>query len=103
MSGKEKGDEYYSLTYTVSGTTLPAAAKDYKTKLQDRGYRIEASSSAGSSTAGFSAFTARGSDWDVVVYSGGSGSDGAISLQVTPHHASSDPTDAGDTGGATTG
>jgi hypothetical protein len=103
VSGKEKGDEYYSLTYTVSGTALQAAAKDYKAKLQDRAYRIEASSSAGSSTAGFSAFTARGRDWDVVVYSGGSGSDGALSLQVTPHKASSDPTDAGDTGGATTG
>jgi hypothetical protein len=103
VSGKQKGDEYYSLTYTVSGATLQKAANDYKAKLQDRDYRIEASSSAGASTAGFSAFTARGKDWDVVVYAGGNGNDGAMSLQVTPHDASTDPTDAGDTGGATTG
>ncbi len=74
VSGKYKGEEYYSLTYTVSGTTLQRAATDYKSKLEGRAYRIEASSSAGSSTEGFRAFTAHGKDWDVVVYSGGSGS-----------------------------
>ena len=103
VSGKYKGEEYSSLTYTVSGTTLQRAARDYKAKLEGRAYRIEASSSAGSSTAGFRAFTAHGKDWDVVVFSGGSGSDGALSLQVTPHDASTDPTDAGEPGGATTG
>jgi hypothetical protein len=102
VSGKQKGKKYYSLTYTVSGAPLQSAATEYKTKLEGRDYRIEASSSAGASTAGFSAFTARGTKWDVVVYAGGNGNDGALSLQVTPHDASSDPS-VGDTNGATVG
>ena len=39
----------------------------------------------------FSAFTAVGEDWDVIVYSGGdTDADGALSLQVTTHDPSND-------------
>ena len=71
VSGKQKGDQYFSLTYSVHGGDLKSAAKDYKQALEDDGYTIESSSSIGGSSGSFSAFTAVGTDWDVIVYSGG--------------------------------
>ncbi len=90
VSGKQGKRRYYSLTYSVNGKDLATAATAYKARLIDAKYRIEASSSAGAAAATFSAFTARGGDWDVIVYGGGAGNDGALSLQVTPHDASTD-------------
>lgn len=102
VSGKQ-GKGYYSLTYSVNGKDLAAAARDYKQRLTDAGFRIEASSSAGAAAATFSAFTARGERWDVIVYGGGAGSDGALSLQVTPHDPSSDVPGSGGGSDAETG
>ncbi len=52
----------------------------------------------------FSAYTAIGKHWDVVVYSGGSaGADSLLALQVTKHVPGNDPTGSGDLNGATTG
>jgi hypothetical protein len=91
VSGDRKGDEYYSLTYSVKGGNLKSVANDYKKTLEDDGYRIEASSSIGGPTASFTAFTAVGDDWDIIVYSGGdANADGALSLQVTTHDPSTD-------------
>ncbi len=89
----------YTLSYAISDGDVAGAAKDYRGALTDAGYRIQASASAGAAAAVFSAFTALGPHWDVVVYSGGSaGADALLALQVTPHDRSKDPT-----GGATTG
>jgi len=89
VSGKQKGKEYFSLTYAVKGGDLKSAANDYKAALKDDGYAIEASSSVDTSSS-FTAFTAVGHDWDVIVYSGGTGADGALSLQVTSHDPKKD-------------
>jgi hypothetical protein len=102
VSGKRGKRRYYSLTYSVNGKDLATAAGAYKARLTDAGYRIEASSSAGAAAAAFSAFTARGKQWDVIVYGGGTGGDGALSLQVTPHDATTDvPGSSGGTGAET--
>jgi hypothetical protein len=102
VSGKQGKRRYYSLTYSVSGKNLGPAATAYKARLTDKGYRIEASSSVGGEDASFSAFTARGKRWDVIVYGGGSGGDGALSLQVTPHDATTDvPGSSGGSGSQT--
>jgi hypothetical protein len=103
VSGKQGKRRYYSLTYSVNGKDLATAATAYKARLTDAGYRIEASSSAGDAAASFSAFTARGKRWDVIVYGGGSGGDGALSLQVTPHDASADVPGSGGSSGSQTG
>lgn len=93
----------YTLSYAIADGDVAGAAKDYKAALTHAGYRIEKSASAGAAAAVFSAFTARGSHWDVVVYSGGTaGADALLALQVTRHDPSQDPTGV-DTGGATTG
>jgi hypothetical protein len=90
VSGKQEGKQYFSLTYAVKGGDLKSAASDYKAALKDDGYAIEASSSVGGSSGSFSAFTAIGEDWDVIVYGGGVGGDGALSLQVTSHDPKKD-------------
>jgi hypothetical protein len=90
VSGKEEGSKYFSLTYAVKGGDLKSAASDYKGALKDAGYAIEASSSVGGSSGSFSAFTAIGKDWDVIVYGGGVGGNGALSLQVTSHDPKKD-------------
>jgi hypothetical protein len=103
VSGKQGTRRYYSLTYSVNGKDLGTAASAYKARLTDADYRIETSSSVGGADASFSAFTARGEDWDVIVYGGGSGGDGALSLQVTPHDASTDVPGSSGGSGAETG
>jgi hypothetical protein len=103
VSGREGKRRYYSLTYSVRGSDLGTAASAYKADLTDAGFRIEASSSVGGSDASFSAFTARGDDWDVIVYGGGAGGDGALSLQVTPHDPSTDVPGSGAGSDAETG
>lgn len=91
VSGKREGDQYFSLTYTVKGGDVKSAAQDYEQALKDEGYAIESASSVGGSSGSFTAFTAVGSDWDVIVYSGGgAGTDGALSLQVTTHDPKQD-------------
>jgi hypothetical protein len=102
VSGKQGKRPYYSLTYSVSGKNLDRAATAYKARLADKGYRIEASSSVGGADASFSAFTARGKKWDVIVYGGGAGGDGALSLQVTPHDSTTNvPGGSGGSGSQT--
>jgi hypothetical protein len=102
VSGKQGKRRYYSLTYSVNGKDLGTAAGAYKARLGDAGYRIETSSSVGGADATFSAFTARGKHWDVIVYGGGAGSAAALSLQVTPHDASTDvPGGSGGSGSET--
>jgi hypothetical protein len=103
VSGQQGKRRYYSLTFSVRGADLKATATAYKAELTDAGYRIETSSSVGGSDASFSAFTARGDDWDVIVYGGGAGGDGALSLQVTPHDPSTDVPGGGSGSGAETG
>jgi hypothetical protein len=103
VSGKQGKRRYYSLTYSVRGSDLGTAATAYKKRLTDAGYRIETSSSVGVPDESFSAFTARGDDWDVIVYGGGTGSDGALSLQVTPHDPSTDVPGSGSGAGSETG
>jgi hypothetical protein len=103
VTGTQGKGRYYSLTYSVNGKDLATAARAYKDRLTDAGYRIEASSSAGAAAASFSAFTARGEAWDVIVYGGGSGADGALSLQVTPHDAGADVPGSNGGSGAETG
>jgi hypothetical protein len=103
VSGKQGTRRYYSLTYSVNGKDLGTAASAYKARLTKADYRIETSSSVGGADASFSAFTARGKDWDVIVYGGGSGGDGALSLQVTPHDASTDVPGSSGGSGAETG
>lgn len=91
VAGDRKGDEYFSLTYSVKGGNQKSVANDYKRALEDDGYTIEASSSIGGSNGSFTAFTAVGEDWDVIVYSGGdANAEGALSLQVTTHDPSKD-------------
>ncbi len=102
VSDKNGKARFYSLTYSVKGTDLAAAARAYKARLRNADYRIDASSSVGDAAAAFAAFTARGEQWDVIVYGGGAGGDGALSLQVTPHDASTDvPGSSGGTGSQT--
>jgi hypothetical protein len=103
VAGGEGDERYYSLTYSVSGDDLEDAADAYRAALRAESYRIEASSSAGASAATFRAFTAVGEEWDVIVYGGGTGSDGALSLQVTPHEGGDDPPDADVGSGSRTG
>jgi hypothetical protein len=99
----KSGGKAYTLSYAISDGNVAGAAKDYKGQLTKAGYRIEKSASAGAAASVFSAFTARGKHWDVVVYSGGTaGADALLALQVTRHDPSQDPT-GGDSGGATTG
>lgn len=96
VSGKKSGDEYFSLTYTIASGAVASAAKEYKAALKGDDFTIKTSSSVGGSSGSFTAFTAASSDWDVVVYSGGSNrGDGALSLQITPHRASNDLPGAG--------
>ena len=97
-------DASYSLSYGVASGDVAGAAKRYKNALEDDGYRIESSASAGAAAAVFSAYTAVGKRWDVVVYNGG-GIDpatraptSAIALQVTPHDPVQNP-DPGATAG----
>jgi hypothetical protein len=103
VSGGKGKARYYSITYSVRGRDLASAASAYKERLTDAGFRVEASSSTGEAAAAFSAFTARGEDWDVIVYGGGTGDDGALSLQVTRHDPSTDVPGSGDGSGAETG
>jgi hypothetical protein len=96
VSGKRSGDEYFSLTYSIEHGSVAAAAKSYRRALEEAGFKVKTSASVGGSSGSFAAFTAAGSDWDVVVYSGGgTGGDGALSLQVTPHSAANDLPGAG--------
>jgi hypothetical protein len=102
VSNTQGKRRFYSLTYSVNGKDLATAAPAYKARRTDAKYRIEASSSAGDAAASFSAFTARGKHWDVIVYGGGAGSAAALSLQVTPHDASTDvPGGSGGSGSET--
>jgi hypothetical protein len=103
VSGKKDGDQYFSLTYAIDGADLKSAAKDYRSQLEHAGYRIESSSSIGGNAASFSAFTAIGSDWDVIAYSGGSSAaEGALSLQVTTHDPSKDDSSSSSSTGSST-
>lgn len=101
------GDEpkrFYSLTYGVPGGDLNSAAADYRRALRDDGYRIEASSSVNTTDPTFSAYTAIGKQWDLVVYGGGTpGADGALSLQITEHDPDKDIPGAKADSGAETG
>jgi hypothetical protein len=104
IAAGKSGHRAYTLSYSVPGGDVAQAAKDYRDALTHAGYRIEKSASAGAAAAVFSAYTALGEQWDVIVYSGGAtGADALLALQVTPHDRSKDPVGSGDAGGATTG
>jgi hypothetical protein len=103
VSSQDGKRRFFSLTYSVRGSDLKDAAAAYKAALTDAGYRIEASSTVTVPGDSFSAFTARGEDWDVIVYGGGTGSNGALSLQVTPHDPSADAPGSGAGSGSETG
>lgn len=104
IAAGKSGHRAYTLSYSVPGGNVAQAAKDYRGALNHGGYRIEASASAGAAAAVFSAYTAVGKQWDVIVYSGGAtGADALLALQVTPHDRSKDPVGSGDAGDATTG
>jgi hypothetical protein len=103
VSSKDGKRRFYSLTYSVQGGDLKTAAAAYKADLTDAGYRIEESSSVTAPGESFSAFTARGEDWDVIVYGGGTGNNGALSLQVTPHDTGADVPGSGAGSGSQTG
>jgi hypothetical protein len=97
-------DASYTLNYGVASGDVAGAAKRYKRALAEDGYRIEASDSAGAAAAVFSAFTAVGKRWDVIVYSSdgtdlatGAATSG-IALQATTHDPVKNP-DPGATAG----
>ena len=91
FANRKAGERSYTLSYGIDDGDVAGAANDYKAALIDDHYRIEASASAGAAAAVFSAYTAIGSEWDVIVYSGGStATDAVLALQITPHRASND-------------
>ncbi len=104
IAAGKSGHRAYTLSYSVPGGDVAGAAKEYRDGLTAAGYRIEKSASAGAAAAVFSAYTALGKRWDVIVYRGGAtGADALLALQVTPHDRSKDPGGSGDAGEATTG
>ena len=104
IAAGKSGHRAFTLSYSIPGGNVASAAKDYRGALTHTGYRIETSASAGAAAAVFSAFTAVGTHWDVIVYSGGAtGADALLALQVTPHDPSKGPVGSGDAGNATTG
>ncbi len=90
-------DASFTLNYAIAGPDVVTAAKAYKAALEDAGYRIESSDSAGAAAAVFSVYTGVGKRWDIVVYSS-DGTDLAtgaptsgIALQVTTHDPVKNP------------
>ena len=97
ISGDQNGKQYFALTYVVGKSDdLGTVADDYKSALEDAGFTADESMDFGGKSGGFSAFTAKGTDWDVSVFSSGSssgkGDQGGLQIQVTTHDASSDST-----------
>ena len=98
ISGDRSGKQYFALTYAVDKSDdLAKVADDYKSALDDAGFTVKDSMSFGGAGGGFSAFTAKGTDWDVSVFSGGGGGSkgqqGGLQIQVTTHDSSTDTTD----------
>jgi hypothetical protein len=98
IASPKAGRQSYSLSYGLDAASVVGAAKRYKDALKAHNYRIESSASAGAAAVVFSAFTAVGPAWDVVVYSGGSTETGSgtgfpasLGIQVTTHNASKTP------------
>ncbi len=104
ISSEQNGKQYFVLTYAVENTgDLSKVADNYKSALQDAGFKVEGSMNLGGNGGGFSAFTAKGSSWDVSVFSSGGGGSkgqqGGLQVSVTTHDSSSDSSSTTDTTG----
>lgn len=104
ISGDQNGKQYFALTYVVDNNgDLAKVADDYKSALEDAGFKAEGSMDVGGKGGGFSAFTAKGTDWDVSVFSSGGGGSkgqqGGLQVSVTTHDSSTDSSSTTDTTG----
>jgi hypothetical protein len=82
VQSKQGDKQVFVLTYKLKDAK--GSLDDYKSALEDKGFKVDSSVSTGAGGG----FRATGTDWDVTAYGSNAGSDNGVVVSVSTHDAS---------------